>query len=487
MAMAKEASMDGRRTWRWRMAKVGMTCGAATAVGMAVRDPDGWQRRACRTVHVAWQAARDYRTTWKHVEARRSSACSSDVWCATYADMHARQANRLLQLARKNGGLYAKIAQFVAARSNVGLPEVYGKKLQQMQDKADPKPYATVQHVLELDMGKQTLQRAFRRIEETPVAAASIAQVHKAQLMDGRCVAVKVQYPQIKKQFMADLFLLETIHATARCMLPKLNLKWLLDDFRESCKQELDFRKEQANAKALHAIMKGTKGIHVPEVLNDLSSARVIVMEYVEGWRIDDRTSMKANGVKERDVARLLANAYGKMMFAGGTVHCDPHAGNLLVRKDAEGGPQLVFLDHGLYVNLTTRLRKEYASLWVALKNKSNKNLQLATKKLGVPADLLRFHPLLFEGDPPAQHRAWQTIPRQQRKDMDHWISSRMDGQGQLAADAMRFLTSLPREIVYLHRAQAIVASLDRELVGRGKGENARLDVYFKYAKSAAA
>lgn len=484
-----EASAGGRgaRTWRWRMAQAGAASGACAIAGMAVRDPDGWQRRAWRTVRTAWRAARDYRSTCVHVQARSARTCSGDVWCATYADMHARQADRLLQLAQQNGGLYAKIAQFVAARSNVGLPDVYGKKLQQMQDKADPKPYAAVQHVLEQDVGKQTLQQTFQRIEETPVAAASIAQVHKAQLVDGRHVAVKVQYPQIKKQFMADLFLLETIHALSRCVLPQLNLKWLLDDFRESCKQELDFRTEQANAKALRAIMKGTKGIHVPEVLDSLSSARVIVMEYVDGWRIDDRTSMKANGVKETDVAGLLAHAYGKMMFLGGTVHCDPHAGNLLVRKDAKGRPQLVFLDHGLYVKLPTQLRKEYASLWVALKNKSNKNLQLATKKLGVPADLLRFHPLLFEGDPPAQHRAWQTIPRQQRKDMDEWISLRMDGRGQLAADATRFLTSLPREIVYLHRAQAIVASLDRELVGRGKGENARLDVYFKYAKAAAA
>eukprot|EP00963_Diacronema_lutheri_P010008 scaffold944_cov333-Pavlova_lutheri.AAC.24 len=473
------------RRKRWRMVQVGLASTVPVAMAMAMRDPDGWQRRAVRTVGTAWAAAKDYHRTCLEVEKMEGKG-RSGMWCPPLVDMHRRQAARLLELARRNGGMYAKIAQFVAARSNVGFPEVYGKTLQQMQDRADPKPFATVRKVLEQEMGRHAIQRDFSRIEEAPIAAASIAQVHRAQLMDGRKVAVKVQYPQIKKQFMADLFLLETLNALSQFLLPKLNLKWLLKDFRESCHQELDFRREQRNAKALTAIMKGVKGLHVPEVLDGLSSARVIVMEYVEGWRIDDKVSMKSHGISERDVASLLANAYGRMMFVGGMVHCDPHAGNLLVRKSEKGGPELVFLDHGLYVEISTKLRKDYASLWVALKNKSNKNLQQATKKLGVPTDLLRFHPLLFEGDPPAQHRAWQTIPRQQRKDMDTWVSSRMDGQGQLAHDAMRFLTSLPKEIIHLHRAQAIVASLDRELVGRGKGEDARLDVYFKYAKAAA-
>lgn len=222
-----------------------------------------------------------------------------------------------------------------------------------LQDKARARPFHEIATFLRKELGND-MEEIFERFDEEPIAAASLAQVHKAVLRSDKSeVAVKIQYPHLPTQVANDLYALEFLANAVAKYFPDFEFAWLLPEFEDVADIELDFVQERVNANRMRDLLSETKNVYVPEVINDLSGRRVLTMEYVRGARVDDVDTLSKMNVDPKFVASKMCEVFGDMMFVHGLVHCDPHPGNLLVKKDENNNQvQLVILDHGMYVKL---------------------------------------------------------------------------------------------------------------------------------------
>jgi ubiquinone biosynthesis protein len=206
-------------------------------------------------------------------------------------------------------------------------------------------------------------EEVFAEIEHEPVAAASIGQVHRACLHDGRQVAVKVQYPDIDNLVATDLAVLEQIVKAIARLVPAIQLQPIIDYLKETLPLELDFTHEAESMTNLRTALAHRPDVLVPTVVPELSTERLLVMEYLKGIKITDREALEQAGISPHEVARLLNDLYADQMLHLGILHADPHPGNLRVQP----GPRLVLLDHGLTVplspTLVASLRKMVQSL----------------------------------------------------------------------------------------------------------------------------
>ena len=187
----------------------------------------------------------------------------------------------------------------------------------------------------------------FCEIDESPVASASIGQVHRAVLKDGTVVALKVQRPGIPELIENDLAILQSMAERIEGVFPEsrmYNPTGLVQDFATQIRKELDFTRDGRNAERMARNFRDVPGIHFPKIYWDYSSSRLLVMEYVRGVRIDNVEAITAQGSDTHEIAVRGFNAYLKMIFEDGFYHGDPHPGNLLISEMGE----LVFLDFGI-------------------------------------------------------------------------------------------------------------------------------------------
>jgi predicted unusual protein kinase regulating ubiquinone biosynthesis (AarF/ABC1/UbiB family) len=191
------------------------------------------------------------------------------------------------------------------------------------------------------------VSEVFEEFDPEPIASASIAQVHRARLADGRTVAVKIQYPGIASLMEADHAALEGIFGAISRLEPSVNLQPILSYLRWTLPMELDFRREAEAIKDLKRVIGYRDDVVVPEIVEGLNTERLLVMELVEGVKITDREGLLSAGIEPGKVAELLVDVYAEQLFELGVLHADPHPGNLLVQNGPEG-PVLVLLDHGL-------------------------------------------------------------------------------------------------------------------------------------------
>ena len=263
---------------------------------------------------------------------------------------HQRSANRVLETAASLGGALIKGCQFASTRPDI-LPAAYIRTLVTLQDRMPPRSFSEIEKAIASEL-HQRPEDIFADIEREPVAAASIAQVHRARLKDGRAVAIKVQYPDVESLVATDLAVLEQIVKVVARLAPSIQLRPILDYLKETLPLELDFRREAESMMRLRAALAHRTDVIVPAFFPDLSTGRLLVMEYIEGIKITDREALERAGISPSDVARLLNFVYGDQMLRLGILHADPHPGNLLVQP----GPRLVLLDHGLTVSLSPSL-----------------------------------------------------------------------------------------------------------------------------------
>lgn len=299
----------------------------------------------------------------------------------TSSEVHARVARSVVACLMGNEGLYVKFGQVLMSMDMV-LPKEYKTELRVLHDRAATFSFADVKKVVEADLGRP-LNEVFQDFEEEPIASASVAQVHRARLRasgtvaagagtDGVEVAVKVQKPNIPVQNGWDLAVYRLVLEVLERAF-ELPLAWTYEYTRRQLEAELDFRVEAANAercaRELEASPRLRGRVAVPGVFREASGQRVLVMEWVDCIApVNDGAKLKQAGVDPAEAMRVAVEVFGYQIFSTGHVHCDPHPGNLLVRRAAEGpqGWQLVLLDHGLYCELPEKLRRDYADFWVA-------------------------------------------------------------------------------------------------------------------------
>jgi predicted unusual protein kinase regulating ubiquinone biosynthesis (AarF/ABC1/UbiB family) len=275
----------------------------------------------------------------------------------------ARERRDLLRLARALGdlkGAYAKLGQFASVRYDA-LPADVRAALASLRDSVPPLPFALVRAVVERELGLP-LDAAFAEIDPEPLGAASIAQVHRGRLHDGRLVAVKVQYPWLRASLGRDL-------ALVRAVLAVLSLgrrrrreerRRLFAEFARGLAEELDFEREARVAGEIARNLAGEPRVVVPEVVASHSTARVLTTTYLPAVPILDRAALRRLGADPAELLEILVRAYGRQVFVDGLFHADPHPGNLFV-VDEPGGraPRVLFVDFGLSRRLDPALRRE--------------------------------------------------------------------------------------------------------------------------------
>jgi predicted unusual protein kinase regulating ubiquinone biosynthesis (AarF/ABC1/UbiB family) len=279
-----------------------------------------------------------------------------------WADFHRGSARQIHRLALELGGLILKGCQFVGARADVAPPE-YVEVLSRLQDKVPPRPFPVVRRILEDELGAP-LDAVFAELSPRPIAAASLAQVHAGRLRDGRRVAVKVQYPEIAGQVRGDLANLRALFRAVGWLERDLDLLPIMDELGAQMPRELDFENEGRNAEAIGARLAHRPEIRIPEIVWPYTRRRVLVMEYMEGIKINDVRALRKAGVDPAWVTHTLVDVFAEQILAHGFFHADPHPGNLLVQPE---GPRIVLLDFGLAKELPERFRAGVVGFLAAL------------------------------------------------------------------------------------------------------------------------
>jgi predicted unusual protein kinase regulating ubiquinone biosynthesis (AarF/ABC1/UbiB family) len=296
---------------------------------------------------------------------------------------HRRGAGRLLDAARALGGTLIKAGQFASTRPDL-LPAAYVEGLSSLQDRVPPQPRAEIEGAVARELGRP-IPEVFSEFDGEPIAAASIAQVHRARLRDGRPVAVKVQYPGIAALVEADLEALESIFGALARLEPGVDLRPIADYLRWTLPLELDFRREADAIAQLRDALTDRDDVVIPGVVGSLSTERLLVMELVEGTKITDRDGLVAAGLDPREVAELLNDAFADQLFRRGVLHADPHPGNLLVQPGPVGGPRLVLLDHGLTLALEPHFVAALGGMVSAIRDGDLEALTGALGEAGLP------------------------------------------------------------------------------------------------------
>lgn len=259
------------------------------------------------------------------------------------ASKHQRAANWILAGALRLRGVIIKMCQGVATRSDVFPPE-FVDRLKECHDAVPPKPFAVVQESVERELGKP-LDAVFASFTETPIASASLAQVHAATLHDGREVAVKVQYPDIEEIVRTDLRNIERLCRVYERFDPQpLELLPLVKEQNTHLGYELDFRREARSGTRVRELFADSPHVWIPEVYEEFSTGRVLVMERVSGIKITDKEAIEAAGLDPDEVLQDLMQIYVRMILAAGFFQADPHPGNLMVTPKG----QVIVLDFGL-------------------------------------------------------------------------------------------------------------------------------------------
>jgi aarF domain-containing kinase len=214
-----------------------------------------------------------------------------------------------------------------------------------LQDQCPPTSYADIENMILNDTG-YALEDLFEEFDSKPLGVASLAQVHKAVLKDGfelmggiqsklggRQVAVKLQHPSLDSFTPIDISLCAWIVRTVKKLYPDFEFEWLASEMTESLPQELNFNHEASNATRVSKNFEGDPTVKIPTVY--WSSRRILVMEFIEGGKVDDLSYLKRHQIQPADVSNVMGRAFNKMIFVDGFVHCDPHPGNVFVRPKA--------------------------------------------------------------------------------------------------------------------------------------------------------
>ncbi len=322
-------------------------------------DPLPWPVRLRRAANVAWMVVAVY-VPYK-LRQIRGALFGGREREDFYDAQHERAARRILATAVHLEGLLIKVCQFLGSRADV-LPPAFIEILAELQDRVPPRPFADIGPWIEDQLGRP-LSECFADFETVPVASASLAQVHRARLHDGRRVAVKVQYPGIRRVVATDMAAFGFFVNLLARIEPMFDLRLMLREVRRLVPAELDFVHEAGHARRFAADFADDPRVVFPEPIEEFSCRTVLVMSFCEGIKVNDVAALAAAGIDKHAVAELLSDAYIRQILVHGFFHGDPHPGNLLVQP----GPRLVILDLGLAKEFTPELRAGLVELTLAI------------------------------------------------------------------------------------------------------------------------
>ncbi|TKY56662.1 AarF domain-containing protein kinase 1 [Spatholobus suberectus] len=420
--------------------------------------------RTARAVSTVASTVVDYEFSLRGLQK------DSDQYRQAISQVHLRSAKRFLKICEANKGFYVKAGQFVAAQKV--LPREYSSTLSSLQDQVAPLPFKVIREVLKDNLGPD-FSEMFLSIDEQPIAAASIAQVHRAVLKSGHEVAIKVQYPWIEQQMNFDTRTIYFLSKTIAWLYPQYRLGWLPLVFAKSVSSELDFVREARNSEIAAKNFRNNKMVRIPHVFWDLTTRVVLTMQFYTGHKIDDLDFLNQIGVDPEKVAKSLTELFAEMIFVHGYIHGDPHPGNILVSPEGCNGFgfSLVLLDHAVYTVLDEDFRKDFCQLWEALILKDAIKTMWLGERFGA-GKYSRYLPIVFTGTT-IESKYAVGISIEEKETLKHDLKSL------LFEDVSSFMESLPPDFIAIMRVDALLRSIIRKM---DASRVMRLLTYTKYA-----
>ncbi|XP_029139302.1 uncharacterized aarF domain-containing protein kinase 1 isoform X6 [Protobothrops mucrosquamatus] len=294
---------------------VSLVSGAGAIAGLYMHSNKHLDPNDFGVVRVGRAVATTAVITFDYLTSLRNFPRGTEEYDYVISQVHLRSAERLRDLCCANRGTFIKIGQHLGALDYL-LPEEYTRTLKILHSQAPQSSRQEIEQVIQEDLGKG-INELFASFEDIPLGAASLAQVHKAVLQDGRTVAVKVQHPKVQAQSSKDILLMEILVLVVKQIFPDFEFMWLVDEAKKNLPVELDFLNEGKNAEKVAYMLR--------------------CFDFLK-------------------ISRNLGKIYSEMIFVNGFVHCDPHPGNVLVRKcPTTGKSHIILLDHGLYQDVEIR------------------------------------------------------------------------------------------------------------------------------------
>jgi len=280
------------------------------------------------------------------------------------------RGERLRLALEELGPTFIKMGQILSTRSDI-LPKDIIKELEKLQDKAPAFSFDEVKSVIQNEFG-ESLEEAYAEFEPTPLAAASIAQVHKALLWSGKTVVVKVQRPGIEKIIAQDMRILEDIakFVDNHTKYGKIyNFTKMVEDFKKRLEEELDFRIEGENAEKFKKNFLKDKKVKIPSIIWTHTTRRVLTMEYIGGIPLNDFNAIDEAGLDRGAIARNLAKSVLNQILRDVFFHGDPHPGNIMVLEDGT----IAFLDFGMVGSLSPERKRQFSKMLLGIVYKNSR------------------------------------------------------------------------------------------------------------------
>ena len=294
------------------------------------------------------------------------------------------EADDLAKDLENLGSTYIKLGQLLSTRADL-LPPAHLEALSRLQDNVEPFSYEEVDKIVSGEIGVR-ISKAFAEFEKQPLAAASLGQVHRARLRDGKAVVVKIQRPDIREKVVLDLETLDDFAALVDEHTEtgkKYEFQNILGELRKSLLRELDYRREASNLVAIAENLKEFKNIIIPLPVDDYTTSKVLTMEYVPGKKITDLSPIALMELDRRELAGELFYAYLKQILVDGFFHADPHPGNISITEKGKIG----LLDMGMIGRLTSGFRDNLLNLLLAVSEGRGEEVALSAMKMGEPKD----------------------------------------------------------------------------------------------------
>ncbi|KAG4144932.1 hypothetical protein ERO13_D05G068400v2 [Gossypium hirsutum] len=399
------------------------------SISKSVKNIMGWgniYRRRMKVFTAALIIYLDYKAV-----QQRGKWTSKSKRTALWEKAHERNAKRVLSLIIKLEGLWVKLGQYLSTRADV-LPEAYISLLKQLQDSLPPRPLKEVCRTIQKEFGK-SMDDLFAEFVEKPLATASIAQVHRATLLNGQEVVVKVQHDGIKAIILEDLKNAKSIVNWIAWAEPQYDFNPMIDEWCKEAPKELDFDHEAENTRTVAANLGCKKSpgesyssnrvnVLIPEVIQSTKS--VLILEYMDGIRLNDTASLEAFGIDKQNIVEEITRAYAHQIYVDGFFNGDPHPGNFLVSKEAPHRP--ILLDFGLTKKLSSSMKHALAKMFLASAEGDHVALLSAFSEMGLrlrldmPEQVMEITSVFFRSSTPATEaqQNLKSLAEQREKNM---------------------------------------------------------------------